>query len=154
PAVGALVSWDFSRIPVFPTVRQPGRFPVQAKLAVGDVNDPLEREADSVSRNFNASDPPKILPKQVSEGSADTGVPAIVEEVLRSPGQPLDAPTRAVMEPRFGYDFSRVRVHTDPAAAESAHAVKALAYTVGSSIVFGRGQYAPQSDPGRRLLAH
>src|SRR5262245_44078336 len=57
------------------------------------------------------------------------GVPPIVHEVLRSPGQPLDAQTRAFMEPRFGHDFSGVRVHTDARAAESAQAVNSLAYT-------------------------
>ena len=57
-------------------------------------------------------------------------VPPIVHEVLRSPGQPLDAATRAFMEPRFGHDFSNVRVHTDAKAAESARTVNALAYTV------------------------
>jgi hypothetical protein len=58
------------------------------------------------------------------------------------------------MEPRFGHDFSRVRVHTDARAAESAEAVHATAYTVGRDVVFGAGQYAPQSEAGRRLLAH
>src|SRR5712692_8199293 len=58
----------------------------------------------------------------------DSPVPLIVHEVLRSPGQPLDASTRAFMEPRFGHDFSSVRVHTDAKAAESARAVNALAY--------------------------
>src|SRR5215213_9175222 len=46
--------------------------------------------------------------------------PPIVDDVLRSPGQPLDPTTRAVLEPRFGHDFSQVRVHTDAKAAESA----------------------------------
>src|SRR5437870_4603658 len=68
------------------------------------------------------------------------GVPPIVHEVLRSPGQPLDAVTRALMEPRFGHDFSRVRVHTGARAAESASAVNALAYTVGRDVVFGAAQ--------------
>src|SRR5215217_3565270 len=81
-------------------------------------------------------------------------VPPLVHEVLRSPGQPLDAATRAFMEPRFGHDFSRVRVHTDARAAESARAVDALAYTVGRGVVFGAGQYAPGTISGRRLLAH
>jgi hypothetical protein len=58
------------------------------------------------------------------------------------------------MEPRFGNDFGHVRVHVDERAAESARAVGALAYTVGSNIVFGRGQYAPAMQSGRRLLAH
>jgi hypothetical protein len=58
------------------------------------------------------------------------------------------------MEPRFGHDFSRVRVYTDTSAARSAAALHARAYTVGSSVVFGPGEYQPQSAEGRRLLAH
>jgi peptidoglycan hydrolase-like protein with peptidoglycan-binding domain len=81
-------------------------------------------------------------------------VPPIVHEVLRSPGQPLDAAARAYMEPRFGYDFSSVRVHTDTKAAESARAVNALAYTVGRDVVFRTGRYAPATQAGQRLLAH
>lgn len=58
------------------------------------------------------------------------------------------------MELRFGYDFSQVRMHTDAWAAQSAHAVKALAYTVGRKIFMGTGQFQPQSKAGQRLLAH
>ncbi len=58
------------------------------------------------------------------------------------------------MERRFGHDFSRVRVHTDAAAEQSARDVNAHAYTVGTDIVFGAGRYAPGSGEGRRLLAH
>src|SRR6266566_8361148 len=78
----------------------------------------------------------------------------IVHDVLSSPGRPLDAGTRAFMEPRFGHDFSNVRVHTDARAAESARAVNALAYTVGRDVVFGRGQYMPGTSEGKRLMAH
>ncbi|MCS6303123.1 MAG: DUF4157 domain-containing protein [Nitrospira sp.] len=81
-------------------------------------------------------------------------VPPIVHEVLRSPGHTLDAPTRAFFEPRFGHDFSRVRVHTGGQAGESARAVSALAYTVGQDIVFASGAYAPHTTLGRQLLAH
>lgn len=80
-----------------------------------------------------------------------TSAPPIVHEVLRSPGKPLDTATRAFMEPRFGHDFSRVRVHTDAKAAQSAHALGAQAYTFGPDIVFGAGEYNPQDS---RLLAH
>jgi hypothetical protein len=80
--------------------------------------------------------------------------PPIVNEVLRSPGQPLDQATRAFMEPRFGHDFSQVRVHADAQAAESAQALNALAYTAERDIVFGAGRYAPGAFEGRRLLAH
>ena len=82
------------------------------------------------------------------------GVPSIIHDVLRSPGNPLDASARAFFEPRFGHDFSKVRVHADDRAAQSAQAVDALAYTVGSSIAFASGQYAPQTKRGQRLLAH
>jgi hypothetical protein len=74
--------------------------------------------------------------------------------VLRSPGQPLDAATRAFMEPRFGHDFSRVRVHADAKANESALAVNALAYTMGNSVVFGSGNHTLHTTEGRKLLAH
>jgi len=83
-----------------------------------------------------------------------TTVPPVVHDALNSPGQPLDAGTRAFMEPRFGHDFSQVRVHTDAKAAESAQAVNALAYTVGRDIVFGEGEYALGTGKGRRLMAH
>jgi hypothetical protein len=90
-------------------------------------------------------------------GTANAGgveAPPIVHEVLRSPGQPLDPATRAFMEPRFGQDFSGVRVHTDAKAAESARAVNAKAYTAGKNVVFGAGQYGPGTDAGQRLLGH
>ncbi|HEX2271689.1 MAG TPA: DUF4157 domain-containing protein, partial [Pyrinomonadaceae bacterium] len=83
-----------------------------------------------------------------------TEIPAIVHDVLNSPGQPLDTATRAFMESRFRHDFSGVRVHTDAKAAESARTVNAHAYTVGSHIVFNAGQYLPGTKPGNNLLAH
>lgn len=82
------------------------------------------------------------------------GVPPIVNEVLGLAGQPLDAETRTFFEPRFGHNFSNVRVHADALAAKSARAVNALAYTVGRNVVFGEGQFAPATTAGRRLMAH
>ncbi len=95
-----------------------------------------------------------ILQRAAVRSTPDHAVPPIVHEVLRSPGQPLDPATRTFMEPRFGHDFSQVRVHTDAKAAESARAVNALAYTVGRGVVFGAGQYVPGTSARRRLLAH
>jgi hypothetical protein len=69
-------------------------------------------------------------------------------------GQPLAEPVRAFFESRFGYDFSQVQVHSDARAAESARAVNALAFTTGRDIVFGTGNYSPQTTEGKRLLAH
>lgn len=92
------------------------------------------------------------------ESSADAGgkaAPSIVSDVLSSgSGRPMDAGTRDFMESRFGQDFGQVRIHTDAQAAESASAINARAYTSGSNVVFGNGEYRPETDSGRRLLAH
>ncbi|MGO4700718.1 eCIS core domain-containing protein [Dyella sp. 2RAB6] len=80
--------------------------------------------------------------------------PDSVHAELNRGGQALDHATRSFMEPRFGHDFSHVRVHASPQAAETAADVGASAYTVGSHIVFGRGSYAPSTHTGRQLLAH
>ena len=72
----------------------------------------------------------------------------------RSPGRPLPTSTRAAMEERFGHDFSRVRIHADDAAARSADALAAQAFTVGPDIAFARGRFDPTTRPGLRLLAH
>ena len=89
-----------------------------------------------------------------SPGAHHESIPPIVNEVLDSSGQPLDAATRSFMEPRFGHDFSGVRVHTDSRAAESAEAVNAQAYTVGKDVVFAPGQYQPGTESGHAVLAH
>jgi hypothetical protein len=81
-------------------------------------------------------------------------VPQSVRDVVSSPGRPLDAPTRSLMESRFGHDFSGVRVHADARAAESSDDVNAHAYTLGRHISFGAGRYAPETAEGRRLLGH
>jgi hypothetical protein len=79
---------------------------------------------------------------------------AFVQGALASPSRPLDEDARSFMEPRFGHDFSQVRIHHDETAARTSQAVNALAYTVGDHIVFGAGQYAPGTPAGRRMLAH
>src|SRR5262249_14347720 len=94
----------------------------------------------------------KLQRKEAGPGPATA--PSVVNDVLNSPGRPLDADTRAFMEPRFGHDFSKVRVHADTGAAESARAVRAQAYTVGQDVVFAAGHYDPTSTRGRQLLAH
>ncbi len=160
---------DFSQIPVYslrPSV-------LQAKLKVNQPGDVYEQEADQVAEQVmrmtdkepSVSDDQdetknSLMHKQSRESEADTetdipSVPPVVRAVLSSGGgQPLDATTRAFMEPRFGHDFSHVRVHTDERAAESARAVNALAYTVGRDVVFGVGQYAPGTLAGQSLIAH
>jgi hypothetical protein len=122
---------------------------LQRKCACGGTPGPSgECESCRRKRLQRAVDHPSSSTPHLSEG------PPIVQEVLRSPGQPLDRETRAFMEPRFGHDFSRVRVRTGARAAESAQAVNAWAYTVGQDIVFGGGRYAPETTAGKKLLAH
>ena len=104
--------------------------------------------------------PAGLLGLQRAVGNA--GVAGVVEEE-RSPvlnvvgsggGAPLDANTRTDMESRLGHDFGDVRVHTDSRAHDSAKAVNAHAYTAGNNIVFQRDQYSPDTDAGKRTLAH
>jgi uncharacterized protein DUF4157/glucose-regulated metallopeptidase M90 len=73
----------------------------------------------------------------------------VADQVMNTPEN-----LRSHFETRFGHDFSRVRVHTDGEAAEKAEAVQARAYTLGGDIVFGKGEYAPSTPRGKRLLAH
>lgn len=82
------------------------------------------------------------------------GSPDLLQSALRSQGQPLDTSSRAFMEPRFGHDFSRVRVHTGARVSEAASQINSLAFTSGQSIFFGANLYRPETPPGRRLLAH
>ena len=81
--------------------------------------------------------------------------PSPVHDVINSgAGQPLDPGVRADMEARLGHDFGDVRVHHGARAGESARAVNAHAYTVGSDVVFQRDRYDPSSEAGRVTLAH
>lgn len=107
----------------------------------------LQRKCDKCKKK-------ELLQRRSAGQARSTEAPPIVHEVLRSPGQSLDHETRAFMEPRFGHDFSRVQVHADDRANESARSVNALAYTVGNNIVFGEGQYRPWSVESRKLIAH
>jgi hypothetical protein len=115
---------------------------------------------------FNpASTPIKSVPQQVEGDVVDPPVrrkhssdsapgDAIFRGVPSSGGQPLDPETRHFFEPRFEQDLGSVRIHTGDAGAESARAVNARAYTLGSDIVFGSGEYAPHTESGRHLIAH
>lgn len=84
---------------------------------------------------------------------ADAVAPAVLS-LLPSPGRPLDTETRAIMEPRFAHDFGNVRVHSNSEAAQAAGSVDARAYTIGSNVIFGAGEFRPNSEEGQRLIAH
>ncbi|HJP92674.1 MAG TPA: DUF4157 domain-containing protein [Pyrinomonadaceae bacterium] len=94
------------------------------------------------------------LQRKAVDSDKSTAIPPIVDEVLSSTGQPLQESTRTLMEPRFGHDFSGVRVHTDARAGESAQEVNAHAYTMGQDVVFAPGRYQPSTESGQALIAH
>jgi Domain of unknown function (DUF4157) len=152
----------------------------QPKLIINQPNDAYEVEADAMADKVMRMEMPsnglqlKPLPissvqrkcahceeekkmqrKEMngSETTADTGLESYVSG-LQSGGQALSAEARSFYEPRFGYDFSSVKVHTDSVAAKSAQSINALAYTSGNNIVFNSGQYSPNTDNGKRLLGH
>jgi hypothetical protein len=142
---------------------------IQAKLTVNQPGDRYEQEADRVAEqvmrmpdpvaapNFHASPREEVSLQRtpaLADSSGSAVAPPIVHEVLNSPGQPLDTAIRAYFEPRFGFDFSRVRVHSDSKAARSAEKLGAAAYACGDEIVFAVGRYAPGGTSGGRVLAH
>jgi len=142
---------------------------LQAKVKIGKPNDKYEKEADRVADIVMRMPEPKILrqtepeeeeeePIQAKRNSSSTAIatPGIESSInsLRGGGQPLPESTRKYFKPRFGYDFSGVRVHADSKASETAKSINARAFTKGKNIVFGAGQYSPETSKGRRLLAH
>jgi hypothetical protein len=164
---------DFSRVPV----HAKAIFGIQAKRTVSTPGDAYEQEADRVADQVLrmsvtglqrtcacGGECNKCKSGQLTTGAkqpqlkqshaSEAAVPSVVQEVLHSSGQPLDAETRAFFEPRFGHDFGHVRLHTGESAAQSAHTLDASAYTAGNNIVFSNGKYAPETNEGKRLLAH
>jgi len=149
---------------------------LQPKLAINQPGNLHEQEADCVAEQVMripelvvqrqcaactaggplcpACEEDSAMVSRKTSGYTGIEVPASVHAVVGSSGEPLPASTRAFFEPRFGKDLSHVRVHTDGDAQQSAQDVNALAYTVGSHVVFGAERYVPSSVEGQRLLAH
>lgn len=150
----------------------------QPKLTINQPGDIYEQEADAVAEkvmrmpaneNTFFKPPANLIQRkcdhyeeeekkvQMSGKAGNAGgvtAPLVVNEVINSTGQSLDAGTKNFMESRFGYDFGSVQVHNDRLAHQSSDELNALAYTHGSHIVFGNGQYQPGTNSGRQLLAH
>jgi hypothetical protein len=114
----------------------------------------LKEKDDDDEKQLNISRRPS--PSTVSNLEANDQTADEIDNIRSSSsgGSSLDPSTKEFMETRFGYDFDRVRIHTDDAAARSANSVNALAYTTGNDIVFAEGQYQTCTESGRRLLAH
>jgi hypothetical protein len=154
---------------------------IQPKLSVNQPNDVYEQEADAIAdkvmrmpdhaENNNSFFRPAVSSiqrkcaaceeedKQLQrkESNSDSGnASSQTEDYINalSGGKPLAENEKSFFESSMGYDFSDVRLHTDPAAARSAQSINALAYTSGNNIVFNAGQYAPGTNDSKRLLAH
>jgi hypothetical protein len=155
-----------------------GSVQLQPKLRIGPQGDSFEQEADRMADaivgggpSFGAafSEVPgsrvqrmctecekeeEELRRQPVDGAAAPAEPALTRDQMPRGGAPLGKSLRSFFEPRFGRDFSGVRIHTGDQAAQAANAVKARAFTVGPEIVFGAGEYRPETTAGQRLLAH
>lgn len=153
----------------------------QPKVTINAQGDEYEQEADSMAdkvMRMPANDQPFFSPKPLSifrlqrkckeceeeeklqrkEANAEaTFADASTEKYISSlngKGKSLTQQERSFFEPRFGYDFSDVQLHTNNEASQSAKDVNALAYTHGNNIVFGSGQYQPNTDSSKKLMAH
>ncbi|MEW6737757.1 MAG: DUF4157 domain-containing protein [Acidobacteriota bacterium] len=160
---------SFSQIPIHP----PAAEAIQTKLTISEPKDKYEQEADRVAEQvMRMTDPVTAMYGRVSsrfqapsiqrmESKSENIVPnpesgSLFQQInhLKIGGQPLNTEMRAFFEPRFGKDFSQVRLHASSEDAQVASDLRARAFTVGNHIVFGAGQYAPFSTEGQRLLAH
>jgi hypothetical protein len=126
--------------PVTPAGRMPPS--IQRQIDPEEEEDELE-EDETVRAKSDASPAPKI-------GGAVQGR----IQAMRGGGRQLDPEARAFLEPRFGADFSRIRIHDQPAAAGSARSLSARAFTLGRDIFFSGGEYSPGTRSGKKLLAH
>ena len=164
---------------VNPVAVTAGKLFFQPKLTINNPNDKYEREADTMADKVMRMKQPgiqlqsspittvqkkcthceeeenKLQRKENNkeEITVDESVENYVSS-LGSSGQPLPTEVRNFYEPRFGYDFNKVKIHTGNVAAKSAQSVNALAYTSGYNIVFNNGQYSPNTDTGKKLLGH
>lgn len=153
---------------------------LQTKLRVSQPGDTYEREADRIAAQVMRMPEPRSG-NRTSEGNTPdakwrspvsvqrlpllqrlatpaapftTEASSAVRAAWQASGRPLDMHTRRFMEPRFGHDFSQVRIHTSPAAERAARTLDARAFCRGNDLFFAAGQYQPHSTDGRRLLAH
>jgi hypothetical protein len=172
-----LAGFDFSSIPAH-TLTTSNQQLIQPHLTVNEPGDPYEQEADRVAEavmrmpatpslpafkglesflNPTVNRGPAISRIQASGNSGAFQAPAHVEtriNQMQGGGQPLPESEQEFFEQRLGYDFSGVRIHTDPNAVQASRDIQAHAFTIGHNIAFNEGAYQPGTTAGRRLLAH
>jgi len=125
---------------------------LQAKPTISQITPIIQRQVEPEEEEKEEI----IQTKQVAcQSSAVTpSFEAKTQSLQHGGGRPLPPNTRAFMEPRFGHDFSKVRIHTDPKAARLAYSLNAKAFTMGKDIVFAKGSFDQNSLIGKSLLAH
>lgn len=127
-------------------------------LEISEPGDALELEADAIASSITGAQRPTPTGTSVQRAPAERGAAAAPSaDVARPdamPGQPLDASTRAELEPQLGADLSDVRIHTGPSAARAARSIDARAYTLANHVVFDEHEFRPHEASGRHLLAH
>jgi hypothetical protein len=130
------------------TIKDPGQPFLQAKLTVSKPGDPFEKEADKTA------DKVMRMPESTAGSPSVAGHTQSAIQSNVSGGQPLSADVRSYMEPRFGADFSNVRIHNDQEAASLSNQLSARAFTYQNHVFFSRNQYQPGTSEGKHLLAH
>jgi len=160
---------------VLPNGNESSPFPlrIQHKLTIGSVDDPMEHEADSIADKIVTMSEPAVIQRKCAHceekerlnlkpiGSFAQRKEAFATEQIgnqiqaaKSFGKSLDLPAKNFMESRFGVDFSRIRIHTDSTAIQLNRNLNAQAFATGNDVFFNAGKYDPESDNGKRLLAH
>ncbi|MDB5086629.1 MAG: hypothetical protein JWR09_623 [Mucilaginibacter sp.] len=157
------------------------RLPIQLKLSVGAVDDPLEYEADAmadkvmrmpetsfIQRKCSCADrddehvrlkplasqiTPFIQAKSDGAGPVSDSVSGRIKSSMGG-GSPMQSNTKSFMESRFGTDFSDVKIHNGGESTELNRSLNAKAFTISNNIYFNNGQYQPETDSGKHLLAH
>lgn len=159
------------------------RFPIQLKLSVGAANDPLEHEADAMAdkamrmpetsfiqrkSGCSCSDfddervhlkplanqvTPFIQAKSDGTGTVNETVSGRIESSMGG-GSTMQSDTKSFMESRFGTSFDGVKIHNNNESAQLNSSLNAKAFTVNNNIYFNSGQYQPETDSGKHLLAH
>lgn len=143
-----------SSTPAGPQLTIPGYQPALQSKGLHLLDKPLELGASSAKTDEKREEGEAAVQRKEESSPTMTTSAATVHSTVSSSARPMDVATRKEMESRIGFDFSKVRLHTDARASASARALGARAYTLGSDVVFGEGRYAPDTREGRRLLAH
>ncbi len=154
--------------------------PIQRKLSIGSVDDPLEQEAEAMADTVMRMPETSLIQRKCADceeeekvqrsplaasitpfiqtkgGDGGTASEAVTNQInsTKGSGSNMDSPTQSFMENRFGTDFSNVKIHTGDDAVQMSRELNAQAFTVGSDIYFNSGKYNPSSDSGKHLLAH